>query len=76
MHPGRHRPATTLKAQYLWVCTDEQDGFRAGLHRRVDGLVLTPVTKSQGYLPEHSRDLRMVFVDREPAGIDASSNKR
>jgi LacI family transcriptional regulator len=46
----------------------------AFLRRRVDGLILTPVAKSQGYLmPEHSRDLPMVFIDREPVGIDADA---
>ena len=41
----------------------------AFLGRRVDGLVLTPIAKSQAYvIPEHSRDLPMVFVDREPVG--------
>ncbi|MFC9351646.1 LacI family DNA-binding transcriptional regulator [Arthrobacter sp. NPDC057013] len=42
--------------------------------RRVDGLLLTPVAKSQGYLmPEHSRHFPMVFIDREPLGIDADA---
>lgn len=46
----------------------------AFLRRRVDGLALTPVAKSQGYLmPENSRDLPMVFIDREPVGIDADA---
>jgi LacI family transcriptional regulator len=46
----------------------------AFLRRRVDGLVLTPIAKSQAYLmPERSRDLPMVFVDREPVGIDADA---
>jgi LacI family transcriptional regulator len=46
----------------------------AFLRRRVDGLVLTPIAKSQGYLmPEHSRDLPMVFIDREPIGVDADA---
>lgn len=46
----------------------------AFLRRRVDGLVLTPIAKSQGYLvPESSRDLPMVFIDREPVGVDADA---
>jgi LacI family transcriptional regulator len=46
----------------------------AFLGRRVDGLVLTPIAKSQSYvIPEHSRDLPMVFIDREPVGIEADA---
>ncbi|MGY2743695.1 LacI family transcriptional regulator [Arthrobacter sp. UYCu723] len=46
----------------------------AFLRRRVDGLVLTPIAKSQAYvIPEHSRDLPMVFIDREPVGIEADA---
>ena len=46
----------------------------AFLGRRVDGLVLTPIARSQSYvIPEHSRDLPMVFIDREPVGIDADA---
>lgn len=45
----------------------------AFLQRRVDGLVLAPVAIGQGYLPEHSRDLPMVFLEIEPAGIDADA---
>ncbi|MBT2593919.1 LacI family DNA-binding transcriptional regulator [Arthrobacter sp. ISL-72] len=46
----------------------------AFLGRRVDGLVLTPIAKSQAYvIPEHSRELPMVFIDREPVGIDADA---
>ncbi|MBT2512445.1 LacI family DNA-binding transcriptional regulator [Arthrobacter sp. ISL-30] len=46
----------------------------AFLGRRVDGLVLTPIAKSQAYvIPEHSRDLPLVFIDREPVGIDADA---
>ncbi|WP_454699975.1 LacI family DNA-binding transcriptional regulator [Arthrobacter humicola] len=46
----------------------------AFLGRRVDGLVLTPIAKSQAYvIPEHSRDLPMVFIDREPVGLDADA---
>lgn len=46
----------------------------AFLGRRVDGLVLTPIAKSQAYaIPEHSRDLPIVFIDREPVGVDADA---
>lgn len=46
----------------------------AFLRRRVDGLVLTPVARSQAHtIPEHSRDLPMVFIEREPIGIDADA---
>lgn len=46
----------------------------AFLGRRVDGMVLTPIARSQAYvIPEHSRDLPMVFIDREPVGIEADA---
>lgn len=46
----------------------------AFLGRRVDGMVLTPIARSQAYvIPEHSRDLPLVFIDREPVGIDADA---
>lgn len=46
----------------------------AFLGRRVDGLVLTPIARSQAYvIPEHSRDLPTVFIDREPVGIEADA---
>lgn len=46
----------------------------AFLGRRVDGLVLTPIAKSQAYvIPEHSRDLPTVFIDREPVGVEADA---
>ncbi|UKA56610.1 LacI family transcriptional regulator [Arthrobacter sp. FW305-BF8] len=53
--------------------TREEELVKAFLRRRVDGLVLTPVANSQGYLPEHSKDLPMVFIDREPVGIGADA---
>jgi LacI family transcriptional regulator len=44
------------------------------LKRRVDGLVLTTISKSQAYLlPEREHGTPMVFVDREPRGIDADA---
>jgi LacI family transcriptional regulator len=52
----------------------EQAMVAAFLGRRVDGLVLTPIAKSQAYvIPEHSRDLPMVFIDREPVGVEADA---
>jgi LacI family transcriptional regulator len=46
----------------------------AFLGRRVDGMVLTPIARSQAYaIPEHSRDLPLVFIDREPVGIEADA---
>lgn len=46
----------------------------AFLSRRVDGLILTTVSKSQGYLlPEQERGTPLVFVDREPVGIEADA---
>lgn len=44
------------------------------LRRRVDGLILTTVQKNQSYLvPEQRRGTLLVFVDRQPTGIDADS---
>lgn len=46
----------------------------AFLRRRVDGLILTPIAKSQAHvIPEHSRELPIVFIDREPTGVDADA---
>ncbi len=42
------------------------------LRRRVDALILTTVRKNQSSLvPEQARGTVLVFVDREPAGIEA-----
>ena len=50
----------------------EEVAVSAFLRRRVDGLILTTVSKSQGYLlPELRRGTAVVFVDREPAGVEA-----
>lgn len=52
----------------------EQAIITAFLGRRVDGLVLTPIAKNQAYMiPEHSRNLPMVFIDREPVGVEADA---
>jgi LacI family transcriptional regulator len=52
----------------------EKKLISAFLGRRVDGLVLTPIARSQAYvIPEHSRNLPMVFIDREPVGIEADA---
>lgn len=52
----------------------ERGIVEAFLRRRVDGLILTTVTKSQGYLiPEQAHGTPLVFVDREPVGVDADA---
>jgi LacI family transcriptional regulator len=52
----------------------EQRLVREFLRRRVDGLVLTTISKSQAYLlPERDHGTPMVFVDRAPQGIDADA---
>jgi LacI family transcriptional regulator len=44
------------------------------LRRRVDGLILTTVTATQGYLrPEQQHGTPLVFVDRAPIGIEADA---
>jgi LacI family transcriptional regulator len=49
----------------------ERGIVEAFLRRRVDGLILTTITNSQGYLiPEQERGTPLVFVDRHPVGID------
>ena len=45
---------------------------RAFLRRRVDGLIITPVAPSQGYLQlAQDRGTPIVCVDREPSGLEA-----
>jgi len=52
----------------------EQRLVREFLRRRVDGLILTTISTEQTYLlPEISRGLPIVFVDREPSGIAADA---
>ncbi len=52
----------------------EQKLVREFLRRRVDGLILTTISETQTYLlPELSRGLPIVFVDREPCGIAADA---
>jgi DNA-binding LacI/PurR family transcriptional regulator len=52
----------------------ERGIVEAFLRRRVDGLILTTITKSQGYLiPEQEHGTPLVFVDREPIGLDADA---
>ena len=52
--------------------TREQRIVGEMLRRRVDALILTTVRKNQGQLvAEQARGTVLVFVDREPAGIDA-----
>lgn len=44
------------------------------LRRRVDGLLLTTISSSQGYLlAEREHGTPFVFLDREPRGIDADA---
>ncbi|WP_394940376.1 LacI family DNA-binding transcriptional regulator [Psychromicrobium sp. YIM B11713] len=44
------------------------------LRRRVDSLILTTATETQAYLfPEFERGTPMVFIDREPIGLEADS---
>ncbi|WP_427016370.1 LacI family DNA-binding transcriptional regulator [Pseudarthrobacter sp. P1] len=46
----------------------------AFMRRRVDGLILTTIARSQAYLaPELARNMPLVFIDREPMGIDADA---
>ncbi len=52
----------------------EQPTVEALLRRRVDGLILTTIRKSQGYLlNEQAFGTPLVFIDREPLGVDADS---
>lgn len=52
----------------------EQRLVREFLRRRVDGLILTTISDEQKYLlPELSRGLPIVFVDREPCGVTADA---
>jgi LacI family transcriptional regulator len=52
----------------------ERGIVEAFLRRRVDGLILTTVTKSQGYLiPEQAHGTPLVFVDRSPVGVEADA---
>jgi LacI family transcriptional regulator len=52
----------------------ERDIVDAFLRRRVDGLILTTVTKNQSYLvPEQQHGTPLVFVDRAPVGIEADA---
>lgn len=52
----------------------EKPTIEALIRRRVDGLILTTVRKSQGYLVAEQRyGTPLVFIDREPTGIDADT---
>jgi LacI family transcriptional regulator len=52
----------------------ERRAVTAFLRRRVDGLILTTATSSQGYLlPEQNHGTPLVFVDRAPVGIEADA---
>lgn len=52
----------------------ERQAVAAFLRRRVDGLILTTATANQTYLePELQRGTPIVFVDREPSGIETDA---
>lgn len=52
----------------------EREAVAAFLRRRVDGLILTTATANQAYLePELQRGTPIVFVDREPSGIETDA---
>lgn len=52
----------------------EEQSVSAFLRRRVDGLILTTISPSQGYLAaEIRRGTPVVFVDREPSGVTADT---
>lgn len=54
--------------------TRERGAVDSLLQRRVDGLILMTIAKSQGYLGvEQERGTPLVFVDREPSGLLADS---
>lgn len=50
----------------------EELAIKAFLRRRVDGLILTTMSRNAAYLlPTMERGTPIVFVDREPVGLDA-----
>ncbi len=52
----------------------EREAVAAFLRRRVDGLILVTATADQTYLePELRRGTPIVFVDREPSGIETDA---
>jgi len=52
----------------------EREAVAAFLRRRVDGLILVTATANQTYLePELRRGTPIVFVDREPSGIQTDA---
>ncbi|GAA2149846.1 LacI family DNA-binding transcriptional regulator [Glycomyces algeriensis] len=52
----------------------EREAVAAFLRRRVDGLILTVASADQAYLePELQRGTPVVFVDREPSGIETDA---
>ncbi len=52
----------------------ERRAVDAFLQRRVDALILTTAARSQGYLMEEAdRGTPLVFVDREPIGVDGDA---
>nr|WP_211234825.1 LacI family DNA-binding transcriptional regulator [Glycomyces arizonensis] len=52
----------------------EREAVAAFLRRRVDGLILTTASTNQAYLePELRRGTPVVFVDREPRGVETDA---
>jgi len=52
----------------------EEEAVAAFLRRRVDGLILTTIKRSQAYLlAEQRHGTPMVFIDREPTGLEADA---
>jgi LacI family transcriptional regulator len=52
----------------------EESAVSAFLARRVDGLILTTIKRSQAYLlAEQKHGTPLVFIDREPAGLEADA---
>lgn len=52
----------------------EENAVAAFLKRRVDGLILTTIKRSQAYLlAEQKHGTSLVFIDREPVGLEADA---
>jgi LacI family transcriptional regulator len=52
----------------------EERAVAAFLKRRVDGLILTTIKRSQAYLlAEQKHGTPLVFIDREPTGLEADA---
>ena len=79
MHRAIEDAAGAHGTAVIAASLDDDPGRERGaidslLQRRVDGLILTTIEKSQSYLgAEQERGTPLVFVDREPSGILADS---